>query len=59
MNKCRSVAIPAISTGVNRIPSNMCALIFFDSLNKYSIENVKASYLNEVRLILYDGEVYR
>ena len=51
--------MPAISAGVNQIPSNMCALIFFDSLHKYSIENVKASYLNEVRLILYDGEVYR
>ena len=59
MNKCRSVAMPAISAGVNQIPSNICALIFFDSLHKYSIENVKASYLNEVRLILYDGEVYR
>ncbi len=49
----RSIAFPAISTGVYRFPKDRAARIFYRAIEDYFRDHPQ-SHLQEVRLVLYD-----
>lgn len=57
--KCKSVAIPAISSGIFGFPKDLCAKIFFDAIEDFVKEIKKdgsKTVLEEVRLTNFDEE---
>ncbi|MFN8413938.1 MAG: macro domain-containing protein [Anaerolineales bacterium] len=51
--KCKSISLPAISTGIFGFPKERAARIIFSSIETYFVKN-KSSTLQQVRLVLYD-----
>lgn len=51
--KCKSIAMPAISTGIFGFPKDRAAGIIFKSIEDYFSEN-KNSEITQVRIILFD-----
>jgi O-acetyl-ADP-ribose deacetylase (regulator of RNase III) len=51
--KCRSVALPAISTGIYGFPKDRAAGIIFSAIENYLADN-SSSGLKTVKLLLYD-----
>ena len=59
---CRSVAIPAISSGIFGFPKRLCAKTLFDTVEKFA-RDTKAKkedreYLQTVRFTNFDKETY-
>lgn len=53
--ECKSVAIPAISSGIYGFPKPLCAKTFFEAIDDFCIENNK-SILEDIRLTNFDKE---
>lgn len=51
--KCKSISMPAISTGIFGFPKDRAAGIIFKSIEDYFVEN-KNSEIQQVRIILFD-----
>ncbi len=51
--KCKSISMPAISTGIFGFPKDRAARIIFSAIEKYFIE-VKDSTIQAVRVLLFD-----
>lgn len=51
--KCKSISLPAISTGIFGFPKDRAAGIIFKTFEKYFIENTHSS-IQTARLILFD-----
>ncbi len=51
--KCKSISMPAISTGIFGFPKDRAAGIIFKSIEDYFVEN-KNSEIGQVRIILFD-----
>jgi O-acetyl-ADP-ribose deacetylase (regulator of RNase III) len=51
----RSIAFPAISTGIYRFPKSLAAKVMFNTIRDY-LTNNPASNLKLIRLVLYDQE---
>jgi putative ATPase len=51
--KCKSISMPAISTGIFGFPKDRAAGIIFKSIEDYFVEN-KNSGIEQVRIILFD-----
>lgn len=51
----RTIALPAISTGVYGYPADQCARILLQVISKFA-ENAKV--VNEITVCLYDGPIY-
>ncbi len=52
---CKSVSIPAISSGIFGFPKPLCAKTFFYAIERYCEEN-KLGSLQDVRLTNFDEE---
>ncbi|NCN69193.1 MAG: macro domain-containing protein [Candidatus Altiarchaeum hamiconexum] len=52
----KSMAFPAISTGIYRFPKDKCAKIMLNTIAKYV--KTKDTDLREIFVVLYDGETY-
>lgn len=53
--KIKSIAFPAFGTGVGGFPVDECARIMLDEVKDFS---KKATYLEEVRFVLFDKKSY-
>lgn len=53
--KCKSISMPAISTGIFGFPKDRAAGIIFKSIDDYFVEN-KDSGIEKIRIILFDLE---
>ncbi|MCL5773932.1 MAG: O-acetyl-ADP-ribose deacetylase [Firmicutes bacterium] len=53
-NNCRSIAFPAISTGVYSVPIELSAKIVKDA-----VKNFKSGVIKEIYLVLYGSNDYR
>ena len=53
--KCKSVAIPAISSGIYGFPKPLCAKTFFAAIEEYAFQ-AQNGHLQEVRLCNFDDE---
>jgi O-acetyl-ADP-ribose deacetylase (regulator of RNase III) len=51
--KCKSVSLPAISTGIFGFPKDQAARIIFSSINEYFARN-QDSGIQQIRIILFD-----
>lgn len=51
--KCKSISMPAISTGIFGFPKDRAAGIIFKAIEKYFIE-AKNSVIQNIRLVLFD-----
>ncbi|HCR72660.1 MAG TPA: hypothetical protein DIW23_14545 [Anaerolineae bacterium] len=51
--KCKSISMPAISTGIFGFPKERAAGIIYKSIEDYFVEN-KNSEIQQVRIILFD-----
>eukprot|EP01127_Copromyxa_protea_P017362 TRINITY_DN527_c0_g1_i4.p1 TRINITY_DN527_c0_g1~~TRINITY_DN527_c0_g1_i4.p1 ORF type:complete len:175 (-),score=9.07 TRINITY_DN527_c0_g1_i4:112-636(-) len=54
----KSIAMPAISTGIFNFPKDLCAAIMFDTVITWLIENPKSNgrVLEEIRFTNFDDE---
>lgn len=52
--KCKSISIPAISTGIFRFPTERAARIIFSSIDQY-FAKTQESNVQQIRIILLDG----
>ena len=59
---CRSVAIPAISSGIFGFPKRLCAKTLFDTVETFAREakanTVEREYLQAVRFTNFDRETF-
>jgi O-acetyl-ADP-ribose deacetylase (regulator of RNase III) len=53
--QCKSVSLPAISTGIFGFPKDRAARIIFSALDEYFAKN-NASNIQQIKLILFDLE---
>src|SRR5687768_6823405 len=53
--KCKSVSLPAISTGIFGFPKERAARIIFSSMDEY-FAKTQESNIQQVRIILFDAE---
>jgi O-acetyl-ADP-ribose deacetylase (regulator of RNase III) len=51
--KCKSISMPAISTGIFGFPKERAAGIIFSSIEKYFV-GAKAPTLKTIRIVLFD-----
>jgi len=54
---CRSVALPALSSGIFGFPKRLCAKVMFDAVEKYAelnYNNKDHEYLNEIHFTNFD-----
>ena len=51
--KCKSISMPAISTGIFGFPKDRAAGIIFKTIENYFVEN-KNSEIGQIRIILFD-----
>ena len=51
--KCKSISVPAISTGIFGFPKDRAARIIFSAIEKYFVA-VKTSTVQTIRLVLFD-----
>lgn len=56
--KCKSISMPAISTGIFGFPKDRAAGIIFKTIERYFTE-VKDSTIKSVRLVLFDDATVR
>ncbi|TNV81006.1 hypothetical protein FGO68_gene6483 [Halteria grandinella] len=59
---CKSVALPALSSGIFGYPKDLCAQVLFKAIDKYAedahYDQSKKDSLNEIRIVIYDDETY-
>jgi len=59
---CKSVAIPAISSGIFGFPKKLCAKVLFDTVEEQAriLKDIpdKREYLSEIRFTNFDKETY-
>jgi O-acetyl-ADP-ribose deacetylase len=53
--KCKSISIPAISTGIFRFPTERAAGIIFSSIDQY-LAKTQETNIQQIRIILFDTE---
>ena len=54
---CKSVSVPAISSGIFGFPKPRCAEILFDTAEEFLFRN-DIKHLNEIRFTNFDEETY-
>jgi len=54
---CKSVALPALSSGIFGFPKRLCAKVMFDAVEKFAEKHYNDpdhEYLNEIHLTNFD-----
>ena len=54
--ECKSIAMPAISSGIFGFPKPLCAQTFFKAIEEYCKEGNEKSHLEEIHLTNFDQE---
>ena len=55
---CKTISIPAISSGIFGFPKPLCARTFFKAIEEFCSKNTEFS-IQEVRLTNFDDETYQ
>ena len=53
--ECKTIAIPAISSGIYGFPKPLCAKTFFDAIEEFLVQ-FEITTLEDVRLTNFDTE---
>ena len=57
---CKSVSIPAISSGIFGFPKDLCAQLMMQTIERFvGTEEIGELHLKEVRLTNFDDETYQ
>jgi len=55
-NAFSSLAFPAISAGIFRVPHDICAKAYFDAVDKF-YNDFKYSFLKTIKLVMFKGKI--
>jgi O-acetyl-ADP-ribose deacetylase len=51
---CKSVALPALSSGIFGFPKRLCAKVMFDAVEKFAEKHQNHEYLQEIHFTNFD-----